>query len=177
MNPRQVSLPQGYPCRQVRVRPSLSLLFVSYPFSLLSSLFVSNSFSKEELLEWSSLLPFGAMEGWRRLGLTRTHSPRICSRSWCARSRNPAIGPPRSRQEWGIGRIGDYLRAIGRETIVEGGEAELWALLRESIALLPSQREEASLRLIRLWRPLVGWLDDQDIPVPVKPAKYRLPAA
>ena len=36
-----------------------------------------------------------------------------------------AAGPPRNRQEWGIGRIGDYLRAIGRETIVEGGEAEL----------------------------------------------------
>ena len=88
-----------------------------------------------------------------------------------------AIGPPRNRQEWGIGRIGDYLRAIGRETIVEGGEAELWALLRESVALLPSQREEALLRLIRFWAPLGGWLDDQSIPAPVKPAKYRLPAA
>ena len=88
-----------------------------------------------------------------------------------------AIGPPRSRQEWGFDRIGDYLRAIGRETLVEGGEAELRALLRKSVALLPSRREEASLRLIRLWRPLDGWLDDQDIAVPVKPAKYRLPAA
>ena len=88
-----------------------------------------------------------------------------------------AMGPPRNRQEWGIGRIGDYLRAIGRETLMEGGEAALWALLRESVALLPSQREEALYRLIRSWAPLDGWLADQDIPAPVKPAKYRLPAA
>jgi hypothetical protein len=88
-----------------------------------------------------------------------------------------AVGPPRSRQEWGIGRIGDYLRAIGREAISEGDDAALWALLRESVALLPSQREEALLRLIRLWAPLDGWLDDQAIPAPAKPAKYRLPAA
>src|SRR5271166_610777 len=88
-----------------------------------------------------------------------------------------AAGPPRNRQEWGIGRIGDYLRAIGRETLMEGDEAALWALLRESVALLPSRREEASLRLIRLWAPLDGWLDDQNIPAPVKPDKCRLPAA
>jgi hypothetical protein len=88
-----------------------------------------------------------------------------------------AIGPPRNRQEWGIGRIGDYLRAIGQEAIQEGDEAALWALLRESIALLPTRREEALLRLIRSWAPLDGWLDDQRIPAPVKPAKYRLPAA
>ena len=88
-----------------------------------------------------------------------------------------AIGPPRSRKEWGIGRIGDYLRAIGRETITEGDEVALWALLRESTALLPSRREEALLRLIRLWAPLGGWLDDQNIPAPAKPPKYRLPAA
>ena len=87
-----------------------------------------------------------------------------------------AAGPPRNRQEWGIGRIGDYLRAIGRETLMEGDEAALWALLRESVALLPSRREEALLRLIRCWAPL-GWLDDQDKPTPAKPAKYRLPAA
>ena len=88
-----------------------------------------------------------------------------------------AVGPPRSQQEWGIGRIGDYLGAIGRETIEEGGEAALWALLRKSVALLPSQRKEALLRLIRLWAPLGGWLDDQGIPAPVKPVKCRLPAA
>ncbi|HZZ25980.1 MAG TPA: hypothetical protein VFE60_27040 [Roseiarcus sp.] len=88
-----------------------------------------------------------------------------------------AIGPPRNRQEWGIGRIGDYLRAVGREEVTEGGEAALWELLRGSIALLPSRREEALLRLIRAWAPLEGWLDDQDIPAPVKPTKYRLPAA
>ena len=41
-----------------------------------------------------------------------------------------AAGPPRNRKEWGIGRIGDYLRAIGRETLMEGDEAALWALLR-----------------------------------------------
>jgi hypothetical protein len=88
-----------------------------------------------------------------------------------------AIGPPRNRQEWGIGRIGDYLRAIGRETLMEGDEAALWALLRESVALLPSRREEALFRLIRAWAPLEGWLDDQDIPAPAKPTGYRLPAA
>jgi hypothetical protein len=88
-----------------------------------------------------------------------------------------AVGPPRNRQEWGIGRIGDYLRAIGRETLMEGDEAALWALLHESIALLPARREEALLRLIRFWGPLDGWLDDQRIPAPVKPDKYRLPAA
>jgi hypothetical protein len=88
-----------------------------------------------------------------------------------------SVGPPRSRQEWGIGRIGDYLRAIGRDTAAEGGEAALWALLRESVALLPSQREEALLRLVRYWAPLDGWLDDQAIPAPAKPTKYRLPAA
>ena len=88
-----------------------------------------------------------------------------------------AVGPPRNRQEWGFDRIGDYLRAIGREAALEGGEPALWALLRESVALLPSRREEALYRLIRSWAPLDGWLDDQDIPAPVKPTKYRLPAA
>jgi hypothetical protein len=86
-----------------------------------------------------------------------------------------AVGPPRTRQEWGIGRVGDYLRAIGQETIEEGGEAALWQLLRGSIALLPSQREEALIRLIRFWAPLDGWLDDQDTPAPTRPVKYRLP--
>jgi hypothetical protein len=62
-----------------------------------------------------------------------------------------AIGPPRNRQEWRIDRVNDYLRAIGQETIAEGGEAALWVLLRGSIALLPSRREEALFRLIRLW--------------------------
>jgi len=95
----------------------------------------------------------------------------------CNDRRIRPVGPPRSQQEWGIGRIGDYLRAIGRETIEEGGEAALWALLRQSVALLPSQREEALLRLIRLWAPLGGWLDDQGIPSPVKPVKCRLPAS
>jgi hypothetical protein len=85
------------------------------------------------------------------------------------------IGPPRDRQEWGIDRVGVYLRAIGQETIEEDGEVALWRLLRGSIALLPSRREEASHRLIRLWA-LLGWLDDQDIPAPPRPVKYRLPA-
>lgn len=88
-----------------------------------------------------------------------------------------AIGPPRNRQEWGFDRIGDYLRAIGREALTEGDEVALWALLRESVALLPSRREEALFRLIRAWAPLDGWLEDQNIPVPAKPAKYPLPAA
>jgi hypothetical protein len=87
-----------------------------------------------------------------------------------------AIGPPRNRQEWGIDRVGDYLRAIGLATIEEDGEAALWQLLRGSVALLPSRRGEALFRLIRIWSPLEGWLDDQDIPPPVLPAKYRLPA-
>ena len=80
-----------------------------------------------------------------------------------------AIGPPRTRQEWGVGRIGDYLRAIGGAAIEEGDEEALWALLRKSVALLPSRREEALLRLIRFWAPLGGWLDDQDIPAPRRP--------
>jgi hypothetical protein len=42
---------------------------------------------------------------------------------------------------------------------------------------LPFRREEALLRLIRVLAPLEGWLDDQDIPAPTKPTKYRLPAA
>jgi hypothetical protein len=88
-----------------------------------------------------------------------------------------ALGPPRDRREWGIGRVCDYLRAIGRETIEEDGEAALWVLLRGSVALLPSQREEAVIRLVRLWAPLEGWLDDQDVPAPTKPEKHRLPAA
>jgi hypothetical protein len=86
-----------------------------------------------------------------------------------------AVGPPRNRQEWGFGRVNDYLRAIGRETLDEDGEAALWALLRGSVALMPSRREEALLRLIGLWASLSGWLDDQDIPAPSKPAKYRTP--
>jgi hypothetical protein len=87
------------------------------------------------------------------------------------------VGSPRNRKEWGVDRIGDYLRAIGQETLREGDEAAVWALLRESIALLPIRREEALLRLIRSWAPLDGWLDDQRIPAPVKPDKCRLPAA
>jgi hypothetical protein len=79
------------------------------------------------------------------------------------------IGPPRTRQEWGVGRIGDYLRAIGRAAIEGGDEEALWVLLRESVALLPSRREEALLRLIRFWAPLGGWLDDQNAPEPRRP--------
>jgi hypothetical protein len=86
------------------------------------------------------------------------------------------VGPPRTRQEWGIGRVGDYLRAIGQETLEEDGETALWQLLRGSVALLPRRREEALLRLVRLWAPLEGWLDDQDIPMPTKPVKCRQPA-
>jgi hypothetical protein len=86
-----------------------------------------------------------------------------------------AIGPPRDRQEWGLERVGVYLRAIGRETIEEDGEAGLWRLLRDSVALLPCQREEAVHRLVRLWGPLEGWLDDQNVPAPRKPLKYRRP--
>jgi hypothetical protein len=87
-----------------------------------------------------------------------------------------AVGPPCTRQEWGIGRVNDYLRAIGLETLEEDGEAKLWRLLRGSVALLPSRRAEALSRLVRLWAPLEGWLDDQDIPAPPRPTKYRLPA-
>jgi hypothetical protein len=85
-----------------------------------------------------------------------------------------AVGPPRSRQEWGIGRINDYLRAIGRETLEEDGEDALWALLRGSVALTPRRREEALRRLVKAWAP-IGWLDDQDIPAPTRPTKYRMP--
>jgi hypothetical protein len=87
-----------------------------------------------------------------------------------------AVGPPRNQQEWGIGRVGDYLRAIGQETIEEDGETALWMLLRGSVTLLPSRREEALFRLVRLWATLEGWLDDQDVPAPTKPDKCRLPA-
>jgi hypothetical protein len=87
-----------------------------------------------------------------------------------------AVGPPRTRQEWGIERVGDYLRAIGRETLEGDGEEALWTLLRDSIALLPRRREEALRRLVRFWGPLDGWLDDQNIPAPPRPVKYRLPA-
>jgi hypothetical protein len=86
-----------------------------------------------------------------------------------------AVGPPRTRQEWGIGRANAYIRAMGRETLEEGGEAELWRLLHDSVALLPRRRKEALDRLVGLWAPLEGWLDDQDIPTPTKPAKYRTP--
>jgi len=47
--------------------------------------------------------------------------------------------------------------------------------LRHSIAILPSRREEALFRLVRLWSPL-GWLDNQDIPAPTRPDKHRMPA-
>jgi hypothetical protein len=63
------------------------------------------------------------------------------------------VGPPRNRREWGIERLDAYLRAIGREAFLEGVETALWELLRGSVALLPSQREEALRRLIRLWAP------------------------
>jgi hypothetical protein len=83
------------------------------------------------------------------------------------------IGSHRTHQEWGFDRVGDYIRAIGQETIEEGGETALWQLLRGSVALLPAQREEALFRLVRLLTPLDGWLDDQDIPAPARPAKYQ----
>jgi hypothetical protein len=86
------------------------------------------------------------------------------------------VGPPRSRQEWGVGRVNDYIRAIGYETIEEGGEVALWRILRGSISRLPSQRKEALCRLVCLWAPLGGWLDDQDIPAPTRPVKHRTPA-
>jgi hypothetical protein len=86
-------------------------------------------------------------------------------------------GPPADRQEAGIDRLHDYLRGIGREAFELGGETALWALLRKSIDLLPTQREEAMLRLVRLWAPSSGWLKDRDIPAPIKPERYRLPAA
>jgi hypothetical protein len=87
-----------------------------------------------------------------------------------------AVGPPRTRQEWGVDRVKGYLRVIGLETIEEGGEAELWALLRGSVALLPNRRREALCRLVGLWASLEGWLDDQDLPAPPRPVKYRTPA-
>jgi hypothetical protein len=82
------------------------------------------------------------------------------------------VGPPCNRKEWGIERVGAYLHAIGQETVQEEGDTALWVLLRSSIALLPSRREEAVFRLVRVWAPL-GWLNDQNIPAPTKPAKYR----
>jgi hypothetical protein len=85
------------------------------------------------------------------------------------------VCPPRNRQEWGFERVNNYLRAVGLETIEEGGEEALWRLMRRSIALLPHRREKAMHRLVRLWAPF-GWLDDQDIPMPTLPAKYREPA-
>jgi hypothetical protein len=85
-----------------------------------------------------------------------------------------AVGPPRNRQEWGIDRVNAYLRAIGRETFEEHDEAELWRLLRGSIARLPRRRKEALCRLVGLWGS-TGWLDDQDIPAPTRPSKYREP--
>jgi hypothetical protein len=86
------------------------------------------------------------------------------------------VGPPRNQREWGIGRLNDYLRAVGREASQEGGEEALWELLRGSVALMPSRRGEALRRLIQLWGAF-GWLDDQNVPAPTKPTKYRLPAA
>jgi hypothetical protein len=85
-------------------------------------------------------------------------------------------GPPRNRQEWGVGQVSAYLRAIGLETIEEGGEVALWRLLYGSVALLPCRREEALHRLVRYWGSLEGWLDDQDIPAPTRPGKHRTPA-
>ena len=36
------------------------------------------------------------------------------------------VGPPRNRREWGIDRLGDYIRALGQDAIAEGDEAALW---------------------------------------------------
>jgi hypothetical protein len=85
------------------------------------------------------------------------------------------VGPPKTRQEWGVGRVNVYLQAIGRETLEEDGEAALWQLIRGAIALLPRRREEAVFRLVRVWAQLDGWLDDQDVPAPTRPVKHRLP--
>jgi hypothetical protein len=80
------------------------------------------------------------------------------------------VGSPRDRQEWGIERLGDYFRAIGQETLEEGGETAIWQLVLNSLSLLPSRREEALVRLVRFWGPLPGWLDDQKIPPPARPS-------
>jgi hypothetical protein len=120
-------------------------------------------------------------EGWQAQKEMRANNcyPQLTAYLLSALVRNDrkirTIGPPRDRQEWGIDRVGDYIRAIGQETLEENGEVALWQLLRGSIALLPSRREEALFRLVRLWAPLGRWLDDQDIPAPTRPVKYRLP--
>jgi hypothetical protein len=85
------------------------------------------------------------------------------------------VGPPRTRQEWGIDRCNLFVRAIGRDTLEEDGEQALWTMMRESVALLPARRKEALARLVGLWSPFDGWLDDQDVPAPTRPEKYRLP--
>jgi hypothetical protein len=85
------------------------------------------------------------------------------------------IGPPRPEIVVDAADPPFLTIAIGRETIEEGGEAELWVLLRGAVALLPSRREEALFRLVRPWAPLEGWLDDQDIPAPPRPVKHRVP--
>ena len=84
-----------------------------------------------------------------------------------------AVGPPATRQEWGIGRIGDYLRGIGREVLEEGSETELWALLRASVALLPSRREGGLVAARSTLGSAPRVIDDQNIPAPPKPDTYR----
>ena len=86
------------------------------------------------------------------------------------------IRPPRNRREWGIARLTDYLRAIGAEVAI-GDEAALWEALRVIIALQPARREEALIRLIRLWAPFDGWLTDQHIAPPTLPRGYEPPTA
>jgi hypothetical protein len=86
------------------------------------------------------------------------------------------IGKPLTRQQGGIEQVGVYIRAIGLETHEAGGDAAMWDLMRGAVALLPTRREEAAVRLVHYWARLDGWLADRDIPKPTKPAKYREPA-
>jgi hypothetical protein len=149
-----------------------SYFFISYFFiSSKENLFMEMSHSGKEIRN--------PMRVEREMMMVNTGYPELAAYLVDVLVRNDrgirAIGSPLNRQERGCNRVGEYLRAIGRETLEEDGEKALWGILRSSVALLPRRREEALLRLIKLWAPLNGWLDDQDIPAPSMPAKHRTP--
>jgi hypothetical protein len=87
------------------------------------------------------------------------------------------VGVQLTRQQWGLDRLRDYLRAIGADISARGGEEALWEALRDAIALLPRRREEGLVRLIHAWAASGEWLADQDREEPAKPEGYRPPAA
>jgi hypothetical protein len=86
------------------------------------------------------------------------------------------VGVQRTRQEWGLDRMRDYLRAIGADILERDGEAALWGAMREVIALLPHRRQEGLIRLVYAWSTTGKWLADQDREEPAKPEGYRPPA-